>query len=82
MDVNDYCKNVEVELSQWMHKFNDVVEKFDSMPTSIKQQFYEEVNGLHIVLTEMGDRIEKFKTECSYSWKPEQDEATPKTVLH
>lgn len=77
MEINDYCKNVEMELSQWMHKFSDVVGKFDSMPTSTKQQFYEEVNGLHIVLTEMSDRIEKFKTECSLSWEPEMESKTP-----
>lgn len=77
MDLKDYCRNVDMELSQWQEKLHTVVSKMDSMPTSAKQRMYEEVNDLHILLTEMDDRIERLRTECSISWQPEEDEATP-----
>lgn len=77
MEIKDYCKNVEVELSQWHHKFSEIVNKMDSMPTSTKQQFFDEINGLQIIMTEMGDRIDRLRNECSIAWEPEKDEATP-----
>ena len=77
MDIKDYCKNVEAELSQWHLKFSHIVNEMDNLPASTKRQFYEEVNGLHMIISEMGDRIDRLKTECSIAWEPEKDEATP-----
>jgi hypothetical protein len=44
----------------------------DALPTANKQRMYEEVNGLHILMTEFDERIEKLRTECSVAWKPER----------
>lgn len=77
MEIKDYCKNIEVELSQWQGKLDHIVSKLDSMPTSSKEKVYEEVNDLHMLTAEIGDRIERLRTQCSISWEPEFDEATP-----
>lgn len=77
MELKDYCNNVDKELSNWHNKLSSVVGKMDSMPSSVKQGMYEEINGLHIVMTEMDDRIDRLRNECSVSWEPESDEATP-----
>lgn len=77
MELKDYCKNVDKELSQWQNKLHHIVNEFDSMPTSSKQGVYETVNGLHIMMTELDDRIEQLRTSCAVSWEPESEEATP-----
>ena len=74
MEIKDYCKNVDMELSQWQGKIYDVVSKIDSLPTGNKQRMLEDVNGLHIIMTELCDRIEKLRTECPISWEPEKED--------
>lgn len=77
MKIQDYCKNVEAELSQWHMKFSSIVDKMENKPAVTKRQIYEEVNSLHMIVTEMSDRIDRLKAECSIAWEPEKDEATP-----
>jgi len=73
MDVKDYCKNVDMELTLWKAKLYDVISKIDKLPTGKKEGMFEEVNGLHIIMSELEDRIEKLRTECPLVWKPEQE---------
>jgi hypothetical protein len=74
MEVKDYCKNVDMELTVWKAKLYDVISKIEKLPTSDKQRMLEEVNGLHIVMTELDERIDKLRTECPIAWKPEKEE--------
>ena len=73
MEVKDYCKCVDAELVAWKAKIYDVMSKMDKLPTGDKQRMFEEINGLHIVMTELEDRVEKLRTECPLEWKPEQE---------
>lgn len=73
MEVKDYCKYVDVELTIWKAKLYDVLRKMEELPTSNKQQMFKEVNGLHIVISELDERIEKLRTECPLVWKPDQE---------
>ena len=73
MEIKDYCKHAEMELTVWKAKLYDVLRKMDQVPTSNKQRMYEEVNGLHIVMAELDERIEKLRKECPIAWKPEQE---------
>ena len=70
MDIKNYCKNVGIELSQWQGKANDIVRKIDNLPSGNKQRMLEDVNSLHILMTELCDRIEKLRTECPIAWEP------------
>jgi hypothetical protein len=74
MEIYDYCKNVDMELTVWKARLYDVINKIDRLPTSSKQRMYEEINGLHIVMTELDDRIKKLRTECPVEWRPAQEE--------
>ena len=74
MNVKDYCKNVEMELTVWKAKLYDVVSKIDALPTRQKERMYENVNGLHIVMSELDDRIEALRTQCPTEWTPEREE--------
>lgn len=74
MDVTDYCDNVTVELAGWKAKMYDLARKLDRIPTGSKEKVVNEVNELHIIIEELGDRIERLRKECPISWRPEKTE--------
>lgn len=78
MEVKDYCDNVTVELAGWKAKMYDLVKKLDKVPTGSKEKVVNEVNELHMIIEELGDRIERLRKECPISWKPERTEIEKK----
>ncbi len=48
MEVKDYCKNVDIELTAWKAKLYNVIRRMDELPTGAKQRMFENVNGLPI----------------------------------
>lgn len=78
MEVKDYCRNMDIELTMWKAKLYDVISKMDRLPTGDKQRVYEQVNGLHMVMADLDERIEKLRTECPTSWSPEREEISSK----
>lgn len=72
MEIKDYCRYVDSELTIWKARLYDVISKMDSLPTDKKQRMFEEVNGLHIVVSDLENRIEKLRKECPLAWEPEQ----------
>ena len=80
MNVKDYCKNVDIELNAWKAKLYNIMRQMDDMPTSDKQRMYEKVNGLHIIMTELDDRIDQLRTTCPTEWTPEKSEIKGKIV--
>ena len=74
MDVQDYCKNVDIELSTWRDKLNDVMRQVDDLPTGDKQRMLEKVSGLQIIVTELDERIDQLRTSCPTEWAPEKSE--------
>ncbi len=78
MELSDYCKGVDIELTMWKAKLYDVMSRMDRLPTGNKQRMYEEVNGLHILMSELEERIEKLRRECPTEWRPDQEEIRAK----
>ena len=74
MDVQDYCKNVDIELSTWRDKLNGVMRQVDDLPTGDKQRMLEKVSGLQIIVTELDERIDQLRTSCPTEWAPEKSE--------
>jgi hypothetical protein len=72
MDVKNYCRNVETELTAWKAKLYDVMRQMDKLSTGEKQRMYEQVNGLHIVITELEDRLDQLRASCPTDWAPER----------
>lgn len=70
MDVMDYCKGMEMELTAWKAKLYDLTRKIDSLGSAEKEKILPNVEDLHMFVTEMTDRIEKLKTECPTEWSP------------
>jgi len=74
MDVQDYCKGMETEMTAWKAKLYDVMRKVDQMGSAEKEKILPNVEDLHMFLAEMTDRIEKLKTECPSDWSPDKKE--------
>ncbi len=74
MDVMDYCKGMEMELTAWKAKLYDMTRKIDAMGSAEKEKILPNVEDLHMFVTEMSDRIEKLKTECPTEWSPMKKE--------
>ena len=70
MDVMDYCKGMEMELTAWKAKLYDLTRKIDSLGSAEKEKVLPNVEDLHMYVTEMTDRIEKLKSECPTEWSP------------
>lgn len=70
MDVQDYCKSMETEMTAWKAKLYDVMRKVDSLGTAEKEKVLPNIEDLHMFLEEMSDRVEKLKTECPSDWSP------------
>ncbi len=74
MDVKDYCRNVEMELTIWKSRLYDVIRKLDKAETGDKEKVFEDINGLHILMTELEDRLDELRTSCPTDWKPEDED--------
>ena len=74
MDVLDYCKGMEIELTAWKAKLYDLMRKVDKLGTAEKEKILANVEDLHIFVTEMSDRIEQLKNECPTEWSPQKKE--------
>jgi hypothetical protein len=70
MEVKDYCRNMEMELTAWKAKLYDVVRKFDQLPTGEKEEAYKDINDLNILMTEMEDRLDTLRHSCPTDWNP------------
>ena len=74
MDVLDYCKGLETEMTSWKAKLYDVMRKVDKLGSAEKEKVLPNIEDLHMYLEEMSDRIEKLKTECPSDWSPVKKE--------
>lgn len=80
MDVQDYCKSMEAEMTAWKAKLYDVMRKVDKLGTSEKAKVLPNIEDLHMLLEEMTDRVSKLKTECPSEWSPVKDEIEGGTI--
>ncbi len=78
MDVEDYCKNVAFELSEWKARIDDIVGKFDRTATGDKSPVISYVNDLHMFLDDLSQRIDALQNECPIAWSREEFEKAPR----
>lgn len=80
MELQSYCDNVVIELTGWKAKMYDLVRKLDKMPTGVKEKVVPEVNQLHIIIEELGARINQLTRECPTEWNPQKTEISDKAA--
>ena len=74
MEVSAYCDILEQQLSGWKAKLYDLTRKIDKMPSADKQRMLASVEDLHILVTEMSDRVDQLRNECPTEWSPVKKE--------
>ncbi len=80
MDVQDFCKSMEAEMTMWKAKLYDVMRKVDNLGSAEKEKVLQNIEDLHIYLQEMSDRVESLKTECPSDWSPVKQDIDQGTV--
>ncbi|MEJ2364270.1 MAG: hypothetical protein P8075_02240 [Deltaproteobacteria bacterium] len=74
MELQEYCHNVEEELTGWKAKVYDVMYRLDKVDTGDKGKIVSQVNDLHIIVQELSDRIAQLERECPTEWQPAREE--------
>lgn len=72
MDVMDYCKSMETEMTAWKAKLYDAMRKIDKLGTAEREKVLSNIEDLHILLEEMEGRVGQLRTECPSEWSPEK----------
>ena len=80
MDVRDYCKGIEMEMTAWKAKLYDVMRKVDKLGSAEKEKVLPNIEDLHMFLEEMSERVEKLKTECPSDWSPMKKEIEDSSI--
>jgi len=80
MDVLDFCKGLENEMTAWKAKLYDVMRKVDKLGSAEKEKVLPNIEDLHMFLEEMTDRVETLKTECPSDWSPMKKEIEDSSI--
>jgi hypothetical protein len=57
MASRNYCTNVAEELEGWSEKLHNLSTEIDALPTGSKQRVLSQIEGLHIILSELDERL-------------------------
>jgi hypothetical protein len=76
MATKSYCNDVSEELEIWSDKLHQLSSKIDRLSTGEKERMFSQIEGLHILMTEMDDRLCQMLESCSLveDYKQELDE--------
>ena len=64
MATREYCTNMAEELEVWSGKLHDLSDKIDRIPSIQKYHLQPLIEDLHIVMTELDDRLCEMFTSC------------------
>lgn len=78
MKVQDCCHNMEMELSSWKSKLENVDRDIQRVPSIDKYKMLGSIESLHMILAELDDRINDLRTSCTTEWRSEGEEPTIK----
>ncbi|NTV15593.1 MAG: hypothetical protein HGA96_16975 [Desulfobulbaceae bacterium] len=60
-----YCSNVAEELEMWSDRLHKLSGEIDAIPTGMKQRMFSQVEELHIIMTELDDRLCELMDSCA-----------------
>lgn len=60
-----YCSNVAGELESWSRKLHKLSSDFDRIPSIDKYKLQPQIEALHILMTEIDDRLCELVHSCS-----------------
>lgn len=57
MAKREYCSNVALELEKWSERLHNFSGRIDGISTGDKYRVFPQIEELHIILTELDDRL-------------------------
>ena len=76
MATREYCSNIVEELELWSGRLHELSSKIDRVPSIDKYKLYPLIEELHIIMTEMDDRLCDAMTSCSTLEGPHEEEVS------
>jgi len=65
MKARNCCKTMQAELTAWKANVYDIVRKMEELPGGQKDKILPNIEDLHILISEMDDRIEHIQDNCT-----------------
>ena len=65
MKARNCCKTMQAELTAWKANVYDIVRKMEELPGGEREKILPNIEDLHILITEMDDRIEYIQDNCT-----------------
>jgi len=65
MKARNCCKTMEAELTAWKANVYDIVRKMESLSGGDKEKVLPNIEDLHMLITEMDDRIDQIRDNCT-----------------
>ena len=65
MASREYCSNMAEELEVWSNRLHDLSGKIDSIPSIQKYHIQPQIEELHIIMTELDDRLCEMVGDCA-----------------
>ncbi len=76
MAKRDYCSTIAEELEAWSSRLHKLSDEIDNIPTGNKQRLFSQLEGLHIIMTELDDRLCSMMDSCELAENITQAEKT------
>ena len=70
-----YCSNVAGELEEWSRKLHKLSGEIEHIPSIDKYKLLPQIEELHIIMTELDDRLSNLANACSSVEGPEEEVA-------
>ena len=64
MASREYCANMAEELEVWSSKLHELSDRIDTIPSIQKYHLQPLIEELHIIMTELDDRLCEMFTSC------------------
>jgi hypothetical protein len=65
MKARNCCKTMQAELTAWKANVYDIVRKMEGLPGGEKERIRPHIEDLHMLISEMDDRIEYVRDNCT-----------------
>jgi SMC interacting uncharacterized protein involved in chromosome segregation len=65
MKARNCCKTMQAELTAWKANVYDIVRRMEELPGGEKERIRPNIEDLHMLISEMDDRIEYVRDNCT-----------------
>lgn len=64
MATREYCSSMAEELAVWSEKLHKLSSEIDRIPSIDKHRLFPQIEGMHILMTELDDRLCDLMMAC------------------